>query len=285
MLNDAVVLLAALTQHDVSWVCSPSTSSVKDAVKAVATSKNSPLPAPTPDSHAAVRLLGKRCMLSVLQWSERLWKLRHSEVEDNQFSLSQAKMLVAQEQVKLSWLQPGESTAAFLPCGDRGQIQPGSAYWVQTSIKLLFRQQEKRQGARPSDKGFFSSSSVWWALSMCFGWLMQIFKGKWNPYWAGQLFCSRSRGPDQCCYTVLDLWQLDEKKHIPGEAMGACFDLSGTCRWGACITENQVATAIQNLLATSAAEMHNWKPVAVVLNKTQAPKGKLCWGIFISIYP
>ena len=84
------------------WVVPPLISSVKGAVKAVTLRNNSPLPAPTPDSRAAVRLLGKHAMLPALRWSEPLCELFHSEVEDNQFALSQAKMVVAQERVKLT---------------------------------------------------------------------------------------------------------------------------------------------------------------------------------------
>ena len=81
---------------------SPSTSSAKGAVKAVTLRNKTPLPAPTSDSRAAIWLLGKHLVLSVLQWSEPLCELPHSEVEDNQFALSQEEMVAVQECVKLT---------------------------------------------------------------------------------------------------------------------------------------------------------------------------------------
>lgn len=54
------------------------------------------------DSWAAFQLQGNGPALLVLQWSEPRCKLLHSEVEDNQFALSQGKMVVAQECVQLT---------------------------------------------------------------------------------------------------------------------------------------------------------------------------------------
>lgn len=79
--------------------------------------------------------------------------------------------------------------------------------------------------------------------------LMQVFKGQIKARPRRQAFLKQT----QSSWPVLfhspkSMTAGRDSWHILWEEMGACFDLSRTCRWGACSNENHIAIATQDLL-------------------------------------